>query len=315
MRVAIVGAGGVGGYFGGVLALAGQDVTLLARGDHLAAIKANGLKIETPTAELLAPKLTAIGDAEACEPCDLVIVAVKGWQLADVMDQIQRLSHERSVILPLLNGVSATDQLRAGLSNRQIASGLCGIIAALKAPGLIHHIAVDPFITFGVNDSAEVPPEELEKIKSTFETAGVTTKISDNISLSLWRKFLFICPLSAVTSVARATIGEVRSTVETSTLLHQCIDEVIEVGNALNIELSFEHRNEVLKQIDNAPAHGTTSMQRDIVGGRHSELETQLGAVIRLGKSCNLTTPALSFIYAALLPQESASFYKNTPTN
>lgn len=306
MRIVIVGSGGVGGYFGGVLAQAGYDVTLLARGDHLAAIKAHGLKIETPDGAVLNPPIKAIGLDDSIDPCDLVVVAVKGWQLDDAIPQIQKVSDENSVILPLLNGIDATDILRAGLSDRQVASGLCGIIAAIKEPGVISHIAVDPFLTFGVGSESNIPASSLEKIKSALETAGVNTQVSDDIELSMWQKFLFICPLSAVTSVARATIGKVRSIPETRELLHQCIDEVISVGCASEVELTDEHRCIVLEQIANAPEDGTTSMQRDIIGSRRSELETQLGAVINRGVAHGLSTPALSFAYSALLPQELA---------
>ncbi len=306
MRVAIVGAGGVGGYFGGVLSQAGCDVTLLARGDHLAAIKARGLKVETPDGDVLTPPVKAIGLAESLDPCELVIVAVKGWQLDDAIPKIHKLSKKSSVILPLLNGIDATDVLRAGMPDRQVVYGLCGIISAIKEPGVIRHIAIDPFLTFGVESDSKIPQMSLEKIKAALDVSGVKVELSSNIQLALWKKFLFICPLSAVTSIARATIGKVRSIPETCELLHQCMDEVISVGQACQIKLTIEHRDEVLRMVANAPEDGTTSMQRDVTGARPSELETQLGAVIKLGKKHAVPTPALSFIYGALLPQELA---------
>ena len=312
MRIAIVGAGGVGGYFGGVLAQAGHDVTLLARGDHLAAIKANGLKVETSDGQVIAPPIKAIGLIENTDPYELVIVAVKGWQLDDAIPQIHKLSDKDSIILPLLNGIDATDVLQAGLLDRQVIFGLCGIIAAIKEPGVIKHIAVDPFITFGIDGESNVPQQSLEKIKAVLDASGVKAEISDDIQLSLWRKFLFICPLSAVTSVSRATIGEVRSVPETRELLCQCIDEVISVGQAGQVGLNDEHREDVLDMIDSALEEGTTSMQRDVMSSRPSELETQLGAVIRLGRTYGVSTTALSFIYSALLPQELAVRGKHT---
>lgn len=307
MRVAVVGAGGVGGYFGGVLAQAGHDVTLLARGDHLAAIKAHGLKIETLGGDVLNPTVAAIDMNDNIDPCDLVLVAVKGWQLGDVMPQIQKLSDENSVVMPLLNGIDATEILRDGLTDRQVVSGLCGIIAAIKEPGVISHIAVDPFVTFGMEAESDTSPEILDNIKAAFDKTGVKTEISADIQVSLWQKFLFICPLSAVTSIARANIGTVRSVSETCALLYQCIDEVIDVGQASGVDLTNEHREGVLKMIAYAPEEGTTSMQRDIASARPSELETQLGVVIRRGKAQGISTPILSFAYGALLPQELAA--------
>lgn len=303
MKIAVVGAGGVGGYFGGVLALADNDVHLLARGAHLKAIKDNGLQIETQNQQLLEPELAVTDSAESIGHADLVIVAVKGWQLDDAIPAIRLLCHTDTLILPLLNGVNAPSTLQKALPDQKTLGGLCGIISHIKSPGLIQHIGIDPFITFGVVADNPINKAKLSELKSVFENADINTTLTEDITLAMWRKYLFICPLSAVTSVTRATIGRVRSTPESLYLLEQAVDELMNVGQAIGVQLTDEHRQTVMKSVMTAPEDGTTSMQRDIMAGRNSELDTQLGHAIRIADKANCSIPTLSFLYGALLPQ------------
>ena len=312
IKIAVVGAGGVGGYFGGVLALAGYKVTLQDKGDHLAAMRAGGLTVETIDGRALCPSVVAIGPNESCAACDLVIVSVKGWELASVTDQIRNLSHEKSVILPLLNGIDCSETLQAALPDRIVVGGFCGINSTIKAPGVIKHIALKPFVTFGTatygaTTMPTVAPDVLGDIKSAFEAADVKTTVSQDIVLSIWQKFLLICPLSAVTSVARVTIDEVLANPETAELLNQCLQELTTVGLANEVALTDRDQTAVLEQIAGAPAGATTSMQRDIIASQPSELDTQLLSAISVARNCGVATPALSFIYSALIPQERAA--------
>lgn len=311
MKIVVIGAGGVGGYFGGMLAAAGVDVTLVARGAHLQSIQQHGLRIEHPhgqqsKVELKTQDSTAASEAAATD-VDLVIVSVKGSQLEEAGELIHQLYNPGAMVLPLLNGITAPDILRQKLPNHQILGGLCGIIAQIKEPGVIKHVGIEPFITFGSIEHNTSLDERLKTIHSTFEQAQFKSTVADNIQLSMWRKFIFICPLSAATSVTRATIGELHSIPESMQLFEQLLDETVAVGVASGIPLTGDHRDHVVKQVSNSPKGGTTSMQRDIRDGKPSELETQAGAVLRLGEQYSVPTPAMSLVYRALLPQEIAS--------
>ena len=307
MNIAIVGAGGVGGYFGGVLASTGYPVTLVARGAHRERILKHGLTIEKPDGNSFTTPVTTVDSSQINTQFDVVIVAVKGWQLTDSLPVIRKLCHANSVILPLLNGIEAPAVIKSALPGQQVLGGLCGIIAHIKEPGVIRHVGIDPFVTFGSYNSSSISEPVMQEIKTAFETSGVKASISDDIALSMWRKFLFICPLSAVTSVTRATIGQVRSIPQSRDMVEHCLDEVLAVGRANGIDLTSEHRAFMLKQFRESPEAGTTSMQRDIKDNHPSELETQVGSVVTLAKKLNVATPVLSFVYSALMPQEQAS--------
>ncbi len=319
MNIVVIGAGGVGGYFGGMLADAGADVTLVARGAHLQAIREHGLKIEHPDGRQSVVKVKTL-DSTALDQAtpnasgtDLVLVAVKGSQLEQAAALVPKVCQPGALVLPLLNGISAPALLKCNLPDHEVLGGLCGIIAQIKEPGVIKHVGIEPFVTFGVmnfgNQSSATATvyDALQSIDSTFRQAQLKATIATDIQLSMWRKFIFICPLSAATSVTRATIGELRSIPESMQLFEQLLDETVAVGMASNVPLTPEHRDFVVKQVFKSPQDGTTSMQRDIRNGKPSELETQVGAVIELGREHGVPTPALSFARNALMPQEIAS--------
>lgn len=309
MKIAVIGAGGVGGYFGGKLADAGCDVTLIARGAHLKAIRENGLKIEDPDGNISTREIATLDSnqdlpGQTDQVTDLVIIAVKGSQLEEAGQLATELCNQDTLILPLLNGISAPEVLKQVIPEQTVLGGLCGIIAQISEPGMIKHVGIEPFATFGLLHANPSLDGRIAAIKSAFESAELKATVPENISLSMWRKYLFICPLSAATSVARVTIGELRSTPESMQLLEQLVDETLAVGVASGIPFTHEHRDSVITQVAKSPVDGTTSMQRDIRDGKPSELETQLGTVIALGQKHSVETPALSFAYSALKPQE-----------
>lgn len=313
MKIAVLGAGGVGGYFGGMLAHAGHQVHFIARGQHLDAIRAHGLVIENPQGDRLSVQVAASDSSESAKGADLVIVAVKGWQLESSLPLIAELCGPDTVVLPLLNGIEAPEILAGGLPSVTVLGGLCGIIAYIGEPGMIKHAAIDPFIIFGALenvttfDAAVDKDAKLNEIEKTLGAADFRATLVDDVRLAMWRKYLFICPLSAVTSVARSTIGAVRDTPETLDLLDTLIDETIAVGQSEGVELTKEHRDSVKEQILNGPAEGTTSMQRDIQSGRPSELQTQLGCLVRLAEANKVAAPLATTLYKLLKPQENSA--------
>lgn len=302
MKVVVFGTGGVGGYFGARLAEAGNEVTFIARGAHLDAIRADGLRVFSTEGDVHIDPARATDDPAAVGVADVVLVAVKAWQVADAAEAMKPLVGEATTVLPLQNGVDAPDALRAVLGPAPVVGGLCGLISYIEAPGVIRHAGSPPFVVLGELDRKR--SERCERIRAAFEQAGVNAIVPDDIHVAMWRKFLFISSFSGVGAVTRATAGEFRDIPETRALIEQAFAEVAAVAHARGVVLPDDAVAEALASLDALPPEGTASMQRDIMSGRPSELVQQNGAVVRMGKEAGVSTPAHSFLYASLLPAE-----------
>jgi 2-dehydropantoate 2-reductase len=303
MRIAVFGAGAVGGYFGGRLAQAGENVTLIARGAHLKAMQAQGLRVESIEGDFTIDPVHATDDPAAVGVVDAILVAVKAWQVPQAAREMLPLVGAETVVVPLENGVEAPSQLAAVLGEEHVIGGLCRIISALVEPGHIRHAGISPTITFGELDGRR--SERTERLYAAFQKAqGVTPKIPPDIHVAMWEKFLFIAALSGVGAVTRAPVGVLRSLPETRAMLVETMDEILVVAQARDIALSWQTVTETMAFIDGLPAEGTASMQRDVMAGRPSELESQNGAVVRLGREVGVEAPLHDFIYRSLLPQE-----------
>ncbi len=306
MRVAIFGAGGVGGYFGGRLAQAGEDVTFIARGPHLEALRDNGLQVQSVAGDFVVQPAQATDDPATIGRVDVVLVAVKAWQVPQAAAMMAPLIGSNTVVVPLENGVEAPDQLAAELGREHVAGGLCRIISYIAAPGVIHHVGAEPYVAFGELDNRL--SRRLERLRAAFDRAtGVTAEIPTDVKVAMWRKFLLIATFSGVGAVTRAPIGVVRSRPETRAMLQQALREIYDVGRARGVALDEEAIEAATTFMDDLPPEATASMQRDILEGRPFELESQNGAVVRLGAEAGVETPLHRFIYSALLPLELRS--------
>lgn len=303
MRIAIMGTGGIGGYFGGRLAAAGEQVTFIARGAQLRALQKDGLHVELLDGQTLtiAPASATDEPAEV-GPVDLVLVTVKAWQVPDAARAIKPMIGPETIVLPLENGVEAADQVAAVIGPRPVLAGLCHISAFVSSPGHIRHAGIDPAITFGELDNRRTP--RVQRLKETLEHAGIRAVIADDIQAALWTKFLFIAAVSGVGAVARAPLGVTRSCPETRALLQQAMDEIHALAAARGVALPADAVSQTLGWIDKMAPAVIPSMQRDIVEGRPSELEAQNGAIVRLGAAAGIEVPLHRFIYACLLPSE-----------
>lgn len=302
MRVAVYGAGSVGGYFGGCLARAGIDVTLIARGDHLRAMQQHGLRVDSPRGDFVVHPVKATDDPAAVGPVDVVIVAVKAWQVPDAAQAVRPMLGPQTFVVPLQNGVEAPAQLAEALGAGRVVGGLCRIISMIAGPGYIRHAGLEPTIVIGELDRR--PGERTERLRQTLEQAGITAQVASDIHVALWEKFIFLAPLSGVGGVTRAPIGVSRAVPETRRLLEAAMAEIAAVGRARGIALPDDAVARAMAIVDATPAEGTASMQRDLIAGRPSELESQNGAVVRLGREAGVPTPVHAFLYAALLPME-----------
>jgi 2-dehydropantoate 2-reductase len=303
VRIAVFGTGGVGGYFGGRLAEAGEDVVFIARGEHLAAIREQGLRVSSVAGDFIIRPAAATDTPVAVGPVDLILVGVKAWQVSAAALAMRPLIQPLTVVLPLQNGIEAPQQLAEVLGERHVLGGLCRILAFVGGPGYIRHTGVEPYLAFGeLNNSSS---ERTEQLVETFSRAqGIRVEIPADIQVAMWSKFLFIASLSGMGAVTRVPIGEIREHPETREMLIQAMEEIHTIALRRGIRLPDDIVATTLDLIDGVPPEGTASMQRDVMEGRPSELDAQSGAVVRLGQQMGVEVPVHSFIYRALLPLE-----------
>jgi 2-dehydropantoate 2-reductase len=302
VRVLVYGTGGVGGYFGARLAAAGERVVFLARGAHLAALRAEGLRLESILGDAHIHPVEATDRLDKAGAFDVVLLGVKAWQVEEAAGDLAPVLGEGGFVVPLQNGVEAPDQLAAVLGTGRVVGGACWIVAERKAPGVIRHPAVEPRVVIGEMDGP--PSPRVEALRDAFLRAGVRCEASEMIRRVLWTKFLFISAVSGVGAVTGLPAALYREVPETRALLAAALEEVAVVARAQGVSLAEDAVAETLRFIDGLAPTATASMQRDIADGRPSELEAQNGAVARLGRARGVPTPAHDFLYAALLPRE-----------
>ncbi|MFG1815321.1 2-dehydropantoate 2-reductase [Kribbella sp. NPDC049174] len=293
--VAVVGAGGVGGYFGGRLAQAGHEVSFVARGKHLEAIRADGLAVRSVAGDFDVTPVRATADAAEIGPADYVLVCVKTWQLADAITAIEPLVGSQTAIVTVQNGVEAPDQVAAVYGREAVLPGAAEVIAYVESPGIIRHLGGPGRLTFAEWDNQPTP--RTEWLRTAFVDGGLKAVVSADIWAGLWTKFLSVIPSGGLGTATGAGYGVLRSRPGTRELLTQATTEIRDVALALGINLPADVVPKTLAWIDSLPADGTTSLQRDILAGRPNELEAWTGAVVRLGDRAGVPTPVNSFLY------------------
>ena len=302
MRVAVFGTGGVGGYFGGRLAQAGEDVIFIARGAHLQAIRSEGLCVESIKGDFLIKPAFATDDPRRVGEVDAILVAVKAWQVPEAAVTMQPMVGESTFVVPLGNGVDAPVQLSSALGASHVLGGLCRISALIAAPGTIRHVGMEPFVAFGEMDGHR--SQRADQLRQAFLRANVSVEIPEDIQVAMWEKFVFIAAISGVGAVTRSPIGIVRSLPETRQMLEEAVGEVVAVARGRRVRLPEDIATKTMTFIDGLPAGATASMQRDILEGKPSELGSQNGAMMKMGLEMGIPTPTHAFIYHSLLPQE-----------
>ncbi|MCG9971188.1 ketopantoate reductase family protein [Christiangramia crocea] len=303
MEILVYGIGGVGGYFGGKLAEAGLEVSMIARGEHLKAIRKHGLEVESINGDFkVRPKLATDDVSEVPEP-DLVILGVKSWQVPAVAKELMSVIGENTLVLPLQNGANNMEKLLEVLPEKNVLAGLCFVVSFLEKPGKIKHIAFDPKITFGEIDNSR--STRIAKIKGIFDQAGITNTIPENIQLEIWKKFLFICTVSGIGGLTRVSIDKIRESEFLYDLMRKTAKEMKEVANAKGIPLTDKHIDMVFEIINSQPKGNTASTQRDIMQGKPSELENLNGYIVKEGEKYGIETPINRYIYECLKPMEA----------
>ena len=300
MRIGIFGTGGVGGYFGGRLARVGEDVVFVARGEHLRAIRASGLRVTSTDGDLLIYPAKATDDVGEVGEVDLVILGVKAWQVPEAARAIKPLVGAHTTVLPLQNGVDAVSQLVDELGSESVIGGLCRIVSYVVEPGHIRHAGFEPSIIIGELDNRHT--DRIARIEEVFKRAGLNISIAKDIQVALWTKFLFIASFSGVGAMANAPAGVLRSDPKWRNHILKAMEEIYALAHARGIKLPPDSIDKVMGFVDGLPEDATSSMQRDIAAGKPSELESQNGAVVRMAHEAGVEVPTHDLIYQTLRP-------------
>lgn len=305
MRIAIVGAGGVGGYYGSLLQRSEQDVVFIARGAHLEAMRSRGLRVESVLGPPSVQEVRATDQPAEVGPVDLVLFAVKSYDTAPAAAALQPLIAAETVVLTLQNGVDNVDKLSAAVGAHRVLGGLCQIFSTLAAPGVVRHTGGPRRVVVGELDGSITPRAEL--VRNAFTATGVPVALSTRILVDMWEKYMFINAQGGITALTRLPVGPIRSAAVTFEMYLQVAEEVAAVGRAHGIPIPAGERERVRAFAASLDPGAYSSLHNDLVTGRRTELETLLGAVVRLGGHYGVPVPNCRAIYAALLPHELAA--------
>jgi 2-dehydropantoate 2-reductase len=300
MKIAVYGTGGVGGYFGGLLAHVGHDVVFIARGDHLAAIQSAGLRVHSIHGDFAIQPAQATDDPGGVGAVDYVIVAVKHYSLAAAAPGVAKLVGPETTVVPLLNGVNAHEILEAEVPRRALVGGLCSIVSMIESPGVIRQES--QFRSAVVGEFDHRRSDRVERLVQAWKEGGAEATQADDIHVAMWNKLIFIASFGGVGALARANAGELRANPETRQLIVDAAREVEAVGRAEGVELATDATDRAVSFFDNIGPTSTSSMQRDVAAGLMFELEAFSGTVVRRGQANGVPTPVHQMIYALLLP-------------
>lgn len=303
MRIAVFGAGGLGGYFGARLAADGHDVALVARGSHRDALRSNGLTVVGPTGKLHLPQVVATDDPTEIGEVDLVLLAVKTWQLSAAMVTMKPLVGGDTAVVTLQNGVDAADRVAAMYGRDKVLPGIAKVLTLLESPGVIRHIGGEGSLTLGEWDNSAT--ERVQRIRTVLGEAGIASPTPRDIRVELWTKFLFIAGIGGLGAVTGESFGTLRTRPGMRRQVTAAMSEIEQVGRANGIDLPQDIVATTMAFLDRQPEDGSTSLQRDIADGRPSELDAWTGAVVRLGSASGIPTPVNDLLYEVLSLREA----------
>jgi 2-dehydropantoate 2-reductase len=300
VKVAIVGAGGVGGFLAARLAAAGRDVHLIARGAHLDAIRTRGLRLRSVDGDLHAT-VHAVADAAEIGPCDAVMVAVKAFDLdAVVGTHLPPLLHERTAVISLQNGVEGEPRLVEAVGPSRVVGGVAYIFSGIAEPGVIAHTGGPGRLVIGELDGRR--SQRVEELRDTCARAGIEVEVSDDIHAALWHKFAFICAQAGTTAAVRLPIGEIRDTRASWRLFSALLEEVYAVAAAEGVAVPDDAVQQRLDVAGTLPERMFSSLHDDLVAGRRMELDALHGTVLRLAAHHGVAVPATTAVHAVLSP-------------
>ncbi|HEY0753820.1 MAG TPA: 2-dehydropantoate 2-reductase [Ktedonobacteraceae bacterium] len=300
MRIAIIGAGGTGGYFGGLLARAGEDVTFLARGRQLEALQAHGLTVKSRLVGTFSAPVHATNDPQEIGPVDLVLFCVKAYDTAAASQGLRYLIGEETVVLPVQNGIDAAELLSQEAGEQHLIGGVAYVTSQIESPGVVAQTAGAGSMEIG--ELAGGQSERTQRVQQVLQHAGINTKLPASIRVSLWEKFLFICAFSGVTALTRLPIGQVLAYPETRDLLAATMQEGAALARAYGSALSDTTVEDYMARVKGLDGQAMGSMAFDLLAGRRLEIDALNGTMVRMGQEHALSLPFNATIYAALKP-------------
>lgn len=289
MKMAMVGSGGVGGYFGAGLSRGGADVHFIARGAHLAAMRERGLTIEGHGEPILLPKVQATSDTASIGVCDLVVIGVKLWDTAAVLEQIRQLVGPKTTIISFQNGVTKRDLIRSANPGAHVMDGVAYVATTIDRPGVIRRTGPLERLIFG--EIAGGPSVVGEQLLGIARKGGINAEVSTDVTREVWQKFVFLIGLSSTTTSMRSRIGPIRSNPQTRAFMLDVMREVVAVGRALGVQLDADYAEQRLEFADGVSPDMTSSMHHDLERGNKLELPWLSGAVVELGAKAGIATP------------------------
>lgn len=305
-----MGTGGVGGYFGGRLAAAGEDVSFIARGAHLEALTTKGLRVQSPKGDFHVPARRRLGEdgptirassePKALGPADVVLFTVKMYDVPGAAEFIRPLIAKDTVVITLQNGVEAVDLVSAAIGREHVAGGVAYVAAVITEPGVIKHTALDRLI-FGELDGQV--SDRLSRFKRACEGSGFDSTLSERIELDLWSKFSRLSVFSGMTAVTRSPIGPLRADPQLMEMVKAACEESIAVGRARGVPIPDSLMDEIVTMFHGMPPQSKSSMLEDLERGKRLELPWLSGAVVRLGAEAGVPTPIHQFIATVLRVQ------------
>jgi 2-dehydropantoate 2-reductase len=302
MKIMVMGSGGMGAYYGGLLAQQGNDVTFIARGAHLEAIRADGLQVKSIFGDFAVSPAKATDSPAEVGPVDLILFCVKTYGTEEAVKAIQPVIGSQTAVLSLQNGVDAVERIGKVVGLEHVLGGATWISSAVEAPGVIKQVSQFRRIVLGELDGTR--SLRIQSIYEVLQKTGATVEVSDAIFKILWTKFVFISSASSLGSLTRLPMGDYRSIPETRAMITALMGEVEALARAQGIMLDRDVIQKSLEFMDNAAPHIKASMQLDVEGGRRTELDSMVGVIGRKGRELGVPTPVADLIFASLLPVE-----------
>lgn len=289
MRIVIMGAGALGGYFGARLATAGNDVAFVARGAHLAAIRQHGLRVTSALGDLHLRAVVATDDPRSLAPADLVLIGVKLWDLEAAARAARPLVRSGTAVVAFQNGVGKDELLIRVLGREAVIGGVAQIGVVIERPGVIAHTGTMAKLIFGELDNTR--SDRVEAFLAACMNAGIDAEVPADIRLATWEKFVLLVGMSGVTASMRSRLGPIRANPQTYAFLRDLMQEAVAIGQAMGVPLPDDHVDQRMAMIDRLPAEMTASMQGDLARGNRLELPWLGGAVVAMGAQCGVPTP------------------------
>jgi 2-dehydropantoate 2-reductase len=300
MRIAVIGAGGVGGYFGAKLAQAGNEVAFVARGAHLDAMRTNGLRVESAGGDVTLPIVVATDDPSTLAPVDVVMLCVKLWDVEHAAAQVAPLVARGGVVIPFQNGVDSPDILTRALGEAHVLGGVAYIAASIRAPGVIAHVGSMARLRVGAFDQRLA--DRARAFVQACASASIDAELAQDIRRALWEKFVFLNALSGVTALARQPVGGIRGDPDLRAAFESAMRETVAVAKSGGVVFPADFVAAQMRVADGLPAEMRSSMLNDLAAGHRLEAPWLCGRVAELAARAGIAAPVNATIYAGLKP-------------